>query len=91
MPCAAVHTGAVANPGPGPDRRPHPTLLVPRAGSGTEDAPYGDDGVVEIRRATDHVTMPWANGRGTTLELAIHPDGATLASLEWRISIATVA
>jgi uncharacterized protein len=46
---------------------------------------------VEIRRAADHVTMPWANGQGTTLELAVHPPGATAASMEWRISVATVA
>lgn len=45
---------------------------------------------MDIRRATDHVAMPWANGRGTTLELAVHPAGATTATLEWRISVATV-
>ena len=46
---------------------------------------------MEIRRAADHVAMPWANGQGTTLELAVHPQGATPASMEWRISVATVA
>lgn len=35
--------------------------------------------------------MPWANGLGTTLELAIHPSGASMASMDWRVSIATVA
>ena len=46
---------------------------------------------MEIRRAADHLAMPWANGQGTTLELVVHPRGATTASMEWRISVATVA
>ena len=44
-----------------------------------------------IRRAADHVRMPWANGLGTTLELVVHPAGASMAAMDWRISIATVA
>jgi hypothetical protein len=35
--------------------------------------------------------MPWKNGGGTTLELAVEPPGATLASgFHWRISSAEV-
>lgn len=35
--------------------------------------------------------MPWANGQGTTLQLAVHPDGSAMDAFDWRISIATVA
>ncbi len=38
----------------------------------------------------DFVAMPWKNGGGSTLQLAIHPPGATLDSFEWRLSLATV-
>lgn len=45
---------------------------------------------MEIRRRSDHLTMPWANRLGSTLELAVSPPGATIAAMSWRISIATV-
>jgi environmental stress-induced protein Ves len=51
----------------------------------------GEDGAMLIRRRADHVRMPWANGRGETLELAIHPAGASLGTFDWRISVATVS
>jgi environmental stress-induced protein Ves len=36
--------------------------------------------------------MPWKNGGGTTLELAVDPPGATLATgFRWRLSTAEVA
>ena len=35
----------------------------------------------------DYVAMPWANGRGTTLELA---RSDTAAGMEWRLSVASV-
>lgn len=35
--------------------------------------------------------MPWKNGLGSTVELAIHPPGATLQSFDWRLSMADVA
>jgi uncharacterized protein len=35
--------------------------------------------------------LPWKNGLGVTLELAIAPDGATLDDFDWRISSAKVA
>jgi len=34
-------------------------------------------------------SIPWKNGKGTTLELAINP-GGTLQRFEWRVSIASV-
>jgi len=34
--------------------------------------------------------MPWKNGGGLTEEIASHPDGATLDSFAWRVSIAEV-
>ncbi|AXO63331.1 HutD family protein [Pseudomonas sp. phDV1] len=37
------------------------------------------------------IAMPWKNGGGTTLELAIAPRGASLADFAWRISSAQVA
>lgn len=38
----------------------------------------------------DYVSMPWKNGGGHTLQLAIAPEGADLSSFEWRISSADV-
>lgn len=35
--------------------------------------------------------MPWKNGGGETLQLAIHPSGAGLDNFAWRISSARVA
>lgn len=35
--------------------------------------------------------MPWKNGGGSTLQLAIAPDGASLEDFAWRISSAQVA
>lgn len=35
--------------------------------------------------------LPWKNGAGVTLELAIAPDGASLHDFDWRISRAKVA
>lgn len=34
--------------------------------------------------------MPWKNGGGETREIAVAPLGATLETLDWRISLATV-
>lgn len=39
----------------------------------------------------DYRLMPWKNGQGSTVELAIHPLGATLQSFDWRLSMADVA
>lgn len=35
--------------------------------------------------------MPWKNGGGETREIVVAPLGATLETLDWRISLATVA
>jgi len=35
--------------------------------------------------------MPWKNGGGETLEIAVSPPGATFDTLEWRVSMALVA
>ena len=34
--------------------------------------------------------MPWKNGQGTTIQIAIYPDNATLDDFVWRISRAAV-
>ncbi|CAN7333002.1 HutD family protein [Bosea sp. LjRoot9] len=34
--------------------------------------------------------MPWKNGGGTTTEIAVHPQGASLDAFDWRISMAHV-
>jgi environmental stress-induced protein Ves len=35
--------------------------------------------------------MPWKNGGGETVEIAISPEGAMLSAFDWRVSMATVA
>ena len=37
-----------------------------------------------------HRVMPWKNGLGETLEVARSPDGKTLESFDWRVSVAPV-
>lgn len=46
---------------------------------------------MKILRASDHKQMPWKNGGGVTIEIAIHPANATVDNFDWRISTATVA
>lgn len=41
--------------------------------------------------AKDYRTMLWKNGAGSTTELAIFPEGASLDNFVWRLSMATVA
>jgi environmental stress-induced protein Ves len=43
-----------------------------------------------ILRPDDYRVMPWRNGLGSTREIAIHPPGAGLDELDWRVSIADV-
>lgn len=45
---------------------------------------------VTVTRAAKHNQMLWANGRGSTLELAREPRKAELSAIEWRISVATL-
>ncbi|RDW13100.1 HutD/Ves family protein [Paracoccus thiocyanatus] len=44
-----------------------------------------------ILKAADHRRMPWKNGRGQTVQVAIHPPPAGLADFGWRVSMADVA
>lgn len=47
--------------------------------------------MVEILKAENHRHMPWKNGGGVTVEIAVHPEGASVDNFDWRISTATVA
>jgi environmental stress-induced protein Ves len=44
-----------------------------------------------ILAASRYRRMPWKNGGGETVEIAISPAGSALSSFDWRISMATVA
>lgn len=44
-----------------------------------------------ILTASSYRRMPWKNGGGETVEIAISPEGAALSAFDWRISMATVA
>ncbi len=46
---------------------------------------------MRILRAADHKRMPWKNGGGETVEIAVAPQDAALGDFDWRISMATVA
>lgn len=41
--------------------------------------------------ASGHKRMPWKNGGGETIEIAVFPEGAPLSEFDWRVSMATVA
>ncbi|MDN3711112.1 HutD family protein [Paracoccus cavernae] len=43
-----------------------------------------------ILRAEDHRRMPWKNGKGVTIAIAIHPADASVENFDWRLSTATV-
>ncbi|EHK56329.1 HutD family protein [Allomesorhizobium alhagi] len=45
---------------------------------------------MRIIRAADCRRMPWKNGGGETLEIAISPEGAGLDDFDWRLSMARV-
>lgn len=45
---------------------------------------------MRIIRAADYLVMPWKNGGGTTTEIAVAPEGASLNDFDWRISMAHV-
>ena len=38
----------------------------------------------------DYRHMPWKNGGGTTIEIAVSLSGASLETFDWRVSMATV-
>jgi environmental stress-induced protein Ves len=46
---------------------------------------------LKILRNKDYRRMPWKNGGGETVEIAVFPEGAALADFDWRVSMATVA
>jgi environmental stress-induced protein Ves len=46
---------------------------------------------MRILRSVEYRRMPWKNGGGETREIAVSPAGATLDTLDWRVSLATVA
>ncbi|MFC7064365.1 HutD family protein [Brucella rhizosphaerae] len=47
--------------------------------------------MIAVLKAQDHRRMPWKNGGGVTVEIAIHPKEASVDNFDWRISTATVA
>jgi environmental stress-induced protein Ves len=47
--------------------------------------------LTRLLRNIDHRRMPWKNGGGETIEIAVHPQHSDLASFGWRVSMATVA
>ncbi len=44
-----------------------------------------------VLRSSTYRRMPWKNGGGETVEIAVSPEGAALSDFDWRISMATVA
>jgi environmental stress-induced protein Ves len=46
---------------------------------------------MRILRSVEYRRMPWKNGGGETREIAVSPAGATLDTLDWRVSLASVA
>ncbi|WP_172963489.1 HutD/Ves family protein [Thalassospira marina] len=46
---------------------------------------------IRVLRAGDYRRMPWKNGGGETVEIAVYPANAGLDDFAWRISMATVA
>ena len=46
---------------------------------------------MQVLRAADYKRMPWKNGGGETVEIAVFPPQASLDDFGWRISMATVA
>jgi environmental stress-induced protein Ves len=45
---------------------------------------------MRILRAEDHKRMPWKNGGGETVEIAVFPERASLEDFDWRVSMARV-
>lgn len=44
-----------------------------------------------VFRNSDHRRMPWKNGGGETVEIAVFPPDASMENFGWRISMASVA
>lgn len=45
---------------------------------------------MRLIRAKDYRRMPWKNGGGETIEIAIYPKGADTSNFDWRVSMARV-
>lgn len=45
---------------------------------------------MNILTTADYRSMPWKNGLGTTIEIAVFPESATLQNFIWRVSRAQV-
>src|SRR5262245_16636466 len=45
---------------------------------------------MQVLRSTEYRRMPWKNGAGETIEVAVSPASAGLDDFEWRISMAAV-
>ena len=45
---------------------------------------------MRLLRASDHRRMPWKNGGGMTVEIAVSPEGAGIEDFDWRVSMAFV-
>lgn len=45
---------------------------------------------MRVIRAVDCRRMRWKNGLGETTEIAVHPEGATVDTFDWRVSMARV-
>ncbi len=58
-------------------------------GSGLGSVPADEPGFSIIRHS-DLAVSPWANGAGTTRQVAAEPEGSTIDSFDWRVSIADV-
>ena len=39
---------------------------------------------MRILRGADYKRMPWKNGGGETVEIAVSPEGAALSDFDWR-------
>ena len=46
---------------------------------------------MRVLRAAEHRRMPWKNGGGETIEIAVSPEGAGIDAFDWRVSMAQVA
>lgn len=44
-----------------------------------------------VLKSSSYRLMPWKNGGGETVEIAVSPEGAALQDFDWRVSMATVA
>lgn len=45
---------------------------------------------MKVIRRSEFRSMPWKNGGGTTFEIMVEPEGASLDAFDWRVSIAHV-